>query len=154
MKMRIKILDERVGKTVPMPRYTSAGAAAIDLCACIDEPVLLNIRENGFEREVVSTGIAVEIPEGYVGLIFPRSGLATKYGIQLQNCVGVIDSDYRGEVKVAMLNAGRSPFRVDPGMRIAQMIIMPIQTVELEVSEELSDTERGTGGFGSTGVSG
>lgn len=154
MKIRIKILNDKIGKTIPIPAYASAGAAAFDLHACIDEFIQLNVREYGEDRAMIPTGIAMEIPEGYVGLIFPRSGLATKNGIQLQNCVGVIDSDYRGEIKVALVNTGKSHFRVEPGMRIAQMAIVPIAYAEMEVTEELSDTERGTGGFGSTGISG
>lgn len=158
MKMNIKILDERIGKTIPFPRYASAGAAAFDLYACIDGNIMLDIREyshstaHSSNTALIPTGIAMEVPEGYVGLIFPRSGLATKNGIQLQNCVGVIDSDYRGEIKVALVNNGDNIFRVEPGMRIAQMVIMPVQMVELEVTSELSDTERGVGGFGSTGL--
>lgn len=131
-----------------LPRYATAGAAGMDLSACLTgEEVTLAPGE----RALIPTGIAVAVPLHHVGLIFARSGLAVKQGITLSNGVGVIDSDYRGELKVGLINLGSQPYTVRHGERIAQLAIMPVvQTRPMEV-EELDDTARGTGGFGSTG---
>ena len=131
-----------------LPRYATAGAAGMDLSACLmEEPVTLAPGE----RALVPTGIAVAIPPQHVGLVFARSGLAVKQGVALSNGVGVIDSDYRGEVKVGLINLGSQSVTIQHGERIAQMVVMPIvQAAPVEV-EELDDTVRGVGGFGSTG---
>ena len=130
-----------------LPTYGSAGAAAADLYACLDAPVTIDPGETVF----IPTGLSVEIPAGCAGLIYARSGMATKRGLAPANKVGVIDSDYRGEVCVVLLNHGNVPQTIEHGERIAQMIITPVLTPAYEEVTELTDTERGTGGFGSTG---
>ena len=132
-----------------LPRYATGGAAGMDLSACLmEEPITLAPGE----RALVSTGIAMAVPPLHVGLVFARSGLAVKRGIALSNGVGVIDSDYRGEVKVGLINLGSEAATIRHGERIAQMVILPVvQANPIEV-EELTDTERGIGGFGSTGL--
>ena len=149
MELKIKAVSPRIGKDIPAPRYATEGAAAMDLCACIDEPVV--IPAGG--RKVVPSGIAIALPSReYVALLFARSGLGIKKGICLANGVGVIDSDYRGEIAVGLCNLSEDDYTVMPGDRIAQMVITPYLTAEFEVCEELDDTVRGIGGFGSTGV--
>ena len=143
MKVFIKKLDPRA----VVPAYGSAAAAGADLYAIADAPI--TIEAGG--TVLVHTGIALEIPEGYVGLIYARSGLATKRGLAPANKVGVIDSDYRGEVMVALYNQSATPQTVEHGERIAQLVIAPYLAVKFEEAEELADTERGSGGFGSTG---
>lgn len=140
-----------VKKLVPeaiLPTYGSEFAAGADLYACMQEQVTL---EPG-ETKLIHTGIAMEVPVGYAGLIYARSGLATKRGLAPANKVGVVDSDYRGEIMVALHNHGTSAQTVAPGERIAQMVITPFLTVEYTQADELSDTVRGEGGFGSTGT--
>ena len=149
MKLKIKAVSDKIGKDIPYPFYATAGAAAMDLCACVDAPVEVA------PRALVSipTGIAIALPSAeYVALVFARSGLGVKHGIVPANCVGVIDSDYRGEVKVALQNHGDQPYTVHCGDRIAQMAVMPVFQPELEWTDELPDTQRGAGGFGSTGM--
>ena len=129
------------------PYRATPGSAAGDLSACLDAPVILNPGQT----TVISSGIAIEIPDpAYAAFAFARSGLASKFGISLANSVGVIDSDYRGEVKIAMINHGAQPFTIEHGERIAQLVIMPITLCDYVKAEELSQTQRGTGGFGST----
>lgn len=133
----------------PLPEYKSAGAAGMDLIACIEDPVRL---ESG-ERALIPTGIAIALPSPYlVALVFARSGLAGKYGIHLANGVGVIDSDYRGEIKCALHNSGPAAFVIQPGDRIAQLVVTPVLAVRWHEVEELPASERGAGGFGSTGT--
>ena len=129
------------------PRYMSAGAAGLDLASAADEPI--EIPPGG--RVAVPTGLAFEIPEGFEGQVRPRSGLARKFGITLPNAPGTIDSDYRGEVQVPLINLGRKAFTVERGMRIAQMLILPVPKVRLVEVDELDKTKRGTRGFGHTG---
>ena len=149
MELKVKALSPKIGDTIPAPFYASAGAAAMDLHACIDEAVTIPAGQ----RRVIPTGIAIALPSpDYVALIFARSGLGVKHGIVPANCVGVIDSDYRGEVKVALQNHGDQPYTVHCGDRIAQMAVMPVFQPELEWTDELPDTQRGAGGFGSTGM--
>lgn len=143
MNIRIKVLREGA----QVPQYQTSGAAASDLCACIDEPVVLQPGD----FQLVPTGIALEIPEGYEAQIRPRSGLALRHGITFPNSPGTIDSDYRGEIGIIMMNLGREPFTVNHGDRIAQMVIARHETVQFKEVDELSDTERKGGGFGSTG---
>ena len=140
----------RVKKLRPgaiLPSYGSAGAAGADLTACLTEPLVIAPGQTAF----VPTGIAMEVPAGCAGLIYARSGMACKQGLAPANKVGVIDSDYRGEIVVALHNHGDVSRTVEPGQRIAQILITPVLTPGFEESEELSDTARNAGGFGSTG---
>lgn len=131
-----------------LPTRGSDGAAGLDLYACMDEPVTLEPR--GLYR--IPTGVAIALPDrNTVGLIFARSGLGVKHGISLSNAVGVIDSDYRGELNVGLCNLGDEPYTLNPGERFAQLVIMPVLMPELLETDDLGETERGTGGFGSTG---
>lgn len=143
MKVRIKKLNDNA----KIPVYSSKDAAGADLCACIDEPITVGAGES----VMIPTGLSMELPENTVGLIFARSGLASKRNLAPANKVGVIDSDYRGEVKVCLFNHGKCEQRVEPGERIAQLAIVPYIRGEFELTDTLSDTERGEGGFGSTG---
>lgn len=148
MKLKIKALSPKIGTDIPFPYYASAGAAAMDLHACIDQPLLLKAGQ----RAMVPTGIAIALPDaGYVALVFARSGLGIKKGICLSNGVGVIDSDYRGEISVGLFNSSNVDYTVTPGERIAQLAVMPVVQAELEQVDELDETQRGAGGFGSTG---
>lgn len=143
MKVKFVYLNDLAQK----PEYKTKGSAGMDLIAAADAPIEL---KSG-ERKLVPTGIAMQIPVGYGGFIFPRSGLAHKNGISMSNGVGVIDSDYTGEIKVALCNISDTDYVINPGDRIAQMVIMPYATAELEEVDCLDETERGCGGFGSTG---
>ena len=148
MNLKIKYVSPKIGKEIPAPFYASAGAAAMDLCACVDEPVTVE------PRALVSipTGIAIALPSAeYVALVFARSGLGIRHGITLSNGVGVIDSDYRGEIRVGLTNLSDKAYTVAPGDRIAQLAVMPVVQAQLEVCGSLDETERGQGGFGSTG---
>jgi dUTP pyrophosphatase len=129
------------------PKYMSAGAAGLDLASAADEPVTL--APGG--RAAVPTGLAFAIPPGFEGQVRPRSGLARKHGVTLTNAPGTIDSDYRGEVQVLLVNLGDAPHVVQPGDRIAQLVIAPVSVAELEEADSLDDTARGHGGFGHTG---
>lgn len=141
--LKIKKLRE----CAQIPRNATAGSAGFDLCAATEHPVTI---EPG-ETAGVPTGLALQIEEGYAGFVFARSGLGIRHGIVPANCVGVIDSDYRGEVLVGLHNHSKTAFTVNPGDRIAQLVLMPVHTPEIELCEELDDTARGSGGFGSTG---
>lgn len=133
---------------MPEPGYATAGAAGIDLAASLQEPLVLLPRQ----RALVPTGLAVDIPDrGVVGLIFPRSGLAAKHGITLANAVGVIDSDYKGEIMCPVQNNGDRPYEIRPGDRIAQMVFLPVLQIKIEYTDKLTQSVRGEGGFGSTG---
>ncbi len=143
MNIAIKKLD----KNAKIPAYGSEYAAGADLYACLNEEVTIPAGETA----VIPTGIALELPVGYAGLIYARSGLATKQGLAPANKVGVVDCDYRGEVKVALHNHSSEARTVAPGDRIAQLVITPYITAVFEEKDELSSTERGAGGFGSTG---
>lgn len=144
MKVNIKKLNDKA----IVPTYGSEFAAGADLYACLDEEVTVAPHTT----VLIPTGIAMELPLGYAGLIYARSGLATKKGLAPANKVGVVDCDYRGEVKVALHNHGETPQTVAAGERIAQMVITPYLAAQFAVTEELSDTVRGAGGFGSTGT--
>ena len=141
--VRVKILKEGA----KLPTYGSVEAAGADLYACVDAPVTVAPGETAF----IPTGIALEVPKGCAGLIYARSGLACKRGLAPANKVGVVDSDYRGEILVALYNHGKLPQIIENGERVAQFIITPVLTPAYEVAEELSDTARNAGGFGSTG---
>ncbi len=148
MKIKIKAIPTPMGKTAPLPAYQSEFSAGADLCAAIDEPITLAPHS----RALIPTGFAIEPEETGIGaFIFARSGLASKKGVCLANSVGVVDADYRGEIKVALLNTSNEEYTVQPFERIAQLVIMPVITAQFVLSETLSDTERGAGGFGSTG---
>jgi dUTP pyrophosphatase len=136
----------RLTDSAKAPFRATQHSAGADLCACLDEDVIIAPGE----LRAVPTGIAVEIPEGYGGFLFSRSSMG-KYGVTLANSVGVIDSDYRGEIQVLLLNRGNEPFGVKNGDRIAQLVIMPVGMARFSEKSTLSDTERGAGGFGSTG---
>ncbi len=133
---------------LPLPAYESEAAAGLDLAADVDEPVLL---EPG-QRALIPTGLVVELPHGFEAQIRPRSGLALRHGVTLLNAPGTIDADYRGEIGVIMVNLGPGPFRVERGDRIAQMVVAPVSRVTWRESDALSETNRGAGGFGHTGI--
>lgn len=144
MKVNIKKLKENA----VIPTYGSEYAAGADLYACLEQDVAI---ESG-ETALIGTGLAVEIPEGYAGLVYARSGLASKKGLAPANKVGVIDADYRGEIMVALHNHSKQTAVIEPKERIAQMVVTPFLSVAYEEVKELTDTKRGTGGFGSTGA--
>ncbi len=131
-----------------IPVYKTPGAAGADLRADIEESIILKPGEIA----VVPTGVRIELPEGYEAQVRPRSGLAMRYGLTLVNAPGTIDWDYRGEIKVIMVNLGREPVRIEPGMRVAQLVISPVVRGRFVAVDSLSDTERGEGGFGHTGI--
>ena len=141
--LRIK----RLCSWVVLPQRQTEGSAGYDLQACIPEPVTLSPGESA----VFPTGLAAEIPGGFAGMIFTRSGLGVKHGVAVSNGVGVIDSDYRGELHVGLRNHSREPYTVQPGERIAQLILLPVGLASVVEVSELSATQRGEGGFGSTG---
>lgn len=145
MKPTVKV--KKLTQTAIVPKYSSLSAAGADLCADTKENIVIKPGQTAF----VKTGIALEIPDGYVGLIYARSSSACKRGLAPANKVGVIDSDYRGEIMVALLNHSDTEQTIEPNERIAQIVITPFLAVDFLEADELSDTQRGTGGFGSTG---
>lgn len=145
--MNLKI--KRLSPDAPMPGRATAGAAGLDLRACCDEQ---GITVGPMERLLIPTGIAIELPEGTVGLVCARSGLALRQGLTMANGVGVIDSDYRGEVKVPAVNLSQVAVHISHGERIAQLLVMPVEMPAMLEIDDLNETGRGTGGFGSTGV--
>ena len=146
MKIDVKILDARLRDR--LPEYATAGAAGLDLRACLDAPMQL---EPG-ATHLVRTGIAIHIADpGYAALILPRSGLGHKHGIVLGNLVGLIDSDYQGELMVSTWNRGSMPFTLNPLERLAQLVIVPVVQAQFNIVDDFSTSERGAGGFGSTG---
>ena len=147
MKLLIKPLSEKIGTEIPLPYYATAGAAALDLHACTEGETVIS--PNG--RVMIPTGIAVAIPEGHVGIMAVRSSMGAKNGINLANGIGVIDSDYRGELRVTLHNTTDTAYTVQSGDRIAQLMVIPVAFPPIEVVDELPATERGEGGFGSTG---
>ncbi len=148
MELKIKALSPKIGREIPAPFYATPGSAAMDLHACVDEAV--TIPAGG--RAVIPTGLAIALPSAdFVALVFARSGLGIKHGVAPANCVGVIDSDYRGEVMVGLQNSGKEDYTVSPGDRIAQLMITPVVQAQVRLVDELDETERGAGGFGSTG---
>ena len=145
MKLTFKKLDPRA----VIPSRATVGSAGLDLCACLEAPVVLAPGE----IKMIPIGITAEPDSDDIALlIYPRSGLSSRYGVSLANCVGVVDSDYRGAWFVPLINHGKEPFTVEHGMRVAQMIPTRILIPDIEVSDELSETERGSGGFGSSGI--
>jgi len=147
MKLQIQALSEKIGRDIPLPYYATEGAAAVDLHACVDEAVTLP--PGG--RALLPTGLAVAIPAGYVGLLAVRSSMGIRHGVTLSNGVGVIDSDYRGEIIVALTNLSDTPYTIQPGDRVAQLVISPVVQAQISLVDELDETDRGAGGFGSTG---
>jgi dUTP pyrophosphatase len=146
MRLDVRVLDERI--RAMLPHYATAGAAGLDLRACIDAPLTLAPGDS----QLVPTGIAIHLDDpGYAALLLPRSGLGAKHGIVLGNLVGLIDSDYQGPVMVSAWNRGREAFTIQPLDRIAQLVVVPVLQVALNVVEEFAASERGAGGFGSTG---
>ena len=145
--MEDKILVKRVRENAVIPNRASKDAAAVDLTACLEAAVTIGPGNS----VLIPTGIALAVPRGYGAFLFARSGLGIKHGIALSNGVGVVDADYRGEVCVGLHNSSEESYTVNPGDRIAQMAIMPVAMAEFLEAETLSETERGTGGFGSTG---
>ena len=144
---KLKINFFKTNLNAKPPSYATEGAAGMDLTNVLEKPLTLNPGE----RSMVPTGLIMILPEGYEGQVRPRSGLAAKHGISLTNCVGTIDSDYRGEICCLMINLGKEPYTIQPGERIAQLVIAPVVHVEVELTEEITETKRGAGGFGSTG---
>ena len=145
MIQRVNI--KKLSENAILPVYGSENAAGADLYACMEQPVTIQPKETEF----IKTGLALEVPEGFAGLIYARSGLACKKGLAPANKVGVIDADYRGEIMVALYNHSKEPVTIEHGERIAQMVITPYLRADFQEVEELSDTVRGEGGFGSTG---
>ena len=143
-----KILIKRLSKEVSLPKYETSGSSGMDLAANIDA----NINIDPGKTAIIPTGLALSIPKGFEVQIRPRSGLAAKQKISVLNTPGTIDADYRGEIKVILINLGHEPFRVEKGLRIAQMVVCPIVQAQLKEVDDLSETERGKGGFGSTGT--
>ena len=144
--LKIQQLDH--GKDLPLPHYATEGAAGMDGCAALDEPLM----SNPMARLAVPTGLAMEIPHGYEIQVRPRSGLALKQGLTVANAPGTIDSDYRGEVKVILINLGQDAVEITHGMRIAQLVLAPVSMARPQLVTTLDETDRGTGGFGSTGT--
>lgn len=148
-RIELKILDSRLGDSIPLPHYATDGSAGLDMRACIDEPVIV---EAG-ATELIPTGLAIHIGDpGLAAVLLPRSGLGHKHGLVLGNLTGLIDSDYQGQVFISCWNRGSNSYPVQPGERIAQMVFVPVEQVRFEVVEEFADSERGDGGFGHSGT--
>lgn len=147
-KLQLKILDPRIGKDIPLPSYGTEGSAGMDLRACLDAPLTIAPGET----HLIKTGIAIYIEDpSLAATILPRSGLGHKHGIVLGNLVGLIDSDYQGELMVSCWNRGQSSFTIEPSDRIAQLVIVPVVQATFDIVEEFVSSDRGEGGFGSTG---
>ena len=148
MKVQVKVLDSRLGNEWPMPTYATTGSAGLDLRACVDAVTVI---EPG-QTVLVKTGLSIYIEDPhFAGLILPRSGLGHKHGIVLGNLVGLIDSDYQGELMVSVWNRGQTTFRLEPGERLAQYVLVPVVQAQFDIVNEFEATERGAGGFGHTG---
>jgi dUTP pyrophosphatase len=149
-RLQVRVLDTRIGRDYPLPQYATEGSAGLDLRACLDAPLTVAPGE----AVLVPTGIAIHLEDpGLAAMLLPRSGLGHKHGIVLGNLVGLIDSDYQGQVLVSCWNRSDRAYTVAPGERIAQMVIVPVVQVALEVVEAFGDSARGAGGFGSSGTS-
>ncbi len=148
LNVKFKILNERLGKEFPLPTFQTAGSAGLDLCACIEEDIFINPNDS----VLVPTGFSIHIDNpDYAAFILPRSGLGHKHGIVLGNLVGLIDSDYQGEIMVSLWNRSDETFTVEPGARIAQMVFFPVMNPNFSIVKEFSSSERGDKGFGSSG---
>ncbi|MBA4503561.1 dUTP diphosphatase [Marinobacterium marinum] len=146
--LQVKILNDRIGRDIPLPAYATEGSAGLDLRACLDEALTLAPGQT----ELIPTGLAIHIEDpGLCAMILPRSGLGHKHGIVLGNLVGLIDSDYQGQLFVSCWNRGQTTFTVEPGERIAQMVLVPVVQAEFEIVDDFDNSERGAGGFGSSG---
>jgi dUTP pyrophosphatase len=145
-KIAIKIWDH--AKDLPLPAYATEQSAGMDVVAAIDTPIILNTGDYA----MVPTGISIALPAGYECQVRPRSGLAAKNGVTVLNAPGTVDADYRGEIKAILINHGKQPFAIERGMRIAQLVIAKYEHISWEIKETLDETERGAGGFGSTGI--
>ena len=146
--LQIRILDARLGREFPLPAYATAGSAGMDLRACLDAPLALAPGR----AELIPTGLAIHLADpGLAAVILPRSGLGHKHGVVLGNLVGLIDSDYQGQLLVSCWNRGQEPFTIQPGERIAQLVVVPVVQVALEVVESFDESARGAGGFGHSG---
>ncbi|UAJ65248.1 dUTP diphosphatase [Candidatus Schneideria nysicola] len=149
-KINIKILDKRIGKTIPIPTYITVGSAGLDLCACIDSSILLLPKKD----VLITTGLAIYIQDTKLaGILLPRSGLGHKHGIILGNSVGLIDSDYQGQIFISLWNRSTQPFKINPGDRIAQLVLIKIEQVSLNIIEDFKEiSKRGEGGFCHSGL--
>ena len=147
-KIEVKILDQRIGAEFPLPRYATHGSAGLDMVACLDEH--LHIAPG--ETHLIPSGIAIHIGDaGVAAVLLPRSGLGHKHGIVLGNLVGLIDSDYQGQIFISVWNRGREPFTIEPGDRIAQMVFVPVVQAEFSIVQKFEESRRGAGGFGHSG---
>jgi dUTP pyrophosphatase len=147
-RLQIRVLDPRIGSEYPVPQYATSGSAGVDLRACIDAPLELQPGDT----QLIASGIAIYLQDpAYAAIVLPRSGLGHKHGIVLGNLVGLIDSDYQGQIFVSCWNRGQTTFTIQPGERIAQLVVVPVVQVEFDVVNEFVATERGAGGFGSSG---
>jgi len=147
--IELKILDPRVGDSIPLPHYATGGSAGLDMRACIDEPLTV---EPG-DTVLVPTGLAIHIGDASLAaVLLPRSGLGHKHGLVLGNLTGLIDSDYQGQVFISCWNRGANSYEVQPGERIAQMVFVPVEQVRFSVVDEFADSDRGAGGFGHSGT--
>jgi dUTP pyrophosphatase len=148
--LKVRILDARVGTEFPLPAYATDGSAGLDLRACLDGPLVL---EPG-QAQLIPSGLAIHVEDpGLAAVILPRSGLGHKHGIVLGNLVGLIDSDYQGQLMVSCWNRGRQPYTIQPGERIAQLVVVPVVQVALEIVQDFADSKRGASGFGHSGQS-
>ncbi len=148
LKVELKILDQRIGKEFPLPRYATGGSAGMDLYACLDE----HLHVEPGQTHLVPTGIAIHIGDANLAaVLLPRSGLGHKHGIVLGNLVGLIDSDYQGQIFVSVWNRGQAPFTIEPGDRICQMMFVPVVQADFEIVDDFEASHRGAGGFGHTG---
>jgi len=149
-RLQVRVLDPRIGREFPLPQYATAGSAGIDLRACLDAPLVLAPGDT----QLIPSGLAIYLADPTLAaIVLPRSGLGHKHGIVLGNLVGLIDSDYQGQVFVSCWNRGQTTFTIQPGERIAQLVVVPVVQVEFDIVEEFVATERGAGGFGSSGRS-
>jgi dUTP pyrophosphatase len=147
-ELKVRVLDARIGSTWPLPAYATAGSAGMDLRAVLDAPLALAPGATS----LIPTGLAIHVDDpGYAAIILPRSGLGHKHGIVLGNLVGLIDSDYQGQLMVSCWNRGQAAFTLEPGERIAQLVVVPVAQVQLKVVEDFAVTARGAGGFGHSG---
>ena len=149
-QLQVKLLNDRIGKDMPLPSYATDGSAGMDLRACLEQPLIVAPADT----HLVATGIAIYVEDpGYAAVILPRSGLGHKHGIVLGNLVGLIDSDYQGELMISVWNRGNSTFTIESGDRIAQLVVIPVEQPTFTIVDDFISTDRGTGGFGSSGRS-
>jgi dUTP pyrophosphatase len=147
--IELKILDSRIGKSIPLPHYATAGSAGLDMRACIDEPLTIGPGD----AELVPTGLAIHIGDNRLAaVLLPRSGLGHKHGLVLGNLTGLIDSDYQGQIFISCWNRSTKAYEIKPGERIAQMVFVPVEPVRFEIVEEFRESDRGDGGFGHSGT--